>query len=144
MRYRVERLLGRDRQALKALEKTLALDPRSARLCIVTARVLLGLKEFGKAVRFLRRATKLDPGGLEAWELRAELMLWHGRNAEAARCAKKMLALKSDSSSGLRMMGAALALRETAAGALFLECRDTTRSERRRGADLAGRDIAPP
>jgi arylsulfatase A-like enzyme/tetratricopeptide (TPR) repeat protein len=81
--------LGKEREAIRALEKAVALDPASpsAHLALARIHALAGRPELVEA--HAEAATARGPG--EAYELLAELRLRQGRLEEAAACARRSL-----------------------------------------------------
>jgi arylsulfatase A-like enzyme/Tfp pilus assembly protein PilF len=81
--------LGKEKEAIRALETAAALDPSSpsAHLALARIHALAGRRALVET--HAEAATARGPG--EAWELLAELRLRQGRLEEAAACARRSL-----------------------------------------------------
>ncbi len=85
--------LGREAEAIRALERAIAIDPASpaAHLALARVHALAGRPDLVET--HAEAATARGPG--EAYELLAELRLRQGRLEEAAECARRSLAADS-------------------------------------------------
>jgi tetratricopeptide (TPR) repeat protein len=87
-------LLGRDSEALPAVERALTLDPADANALDTKGYALLGLKRFAEAQVWFDQALEIDPSIRESWKGKATALRALGQTAEAEKADQRAKALE--------------------------------------------------
>ena len=85
--------LGRNEEALMALEKAIELDPKNATIWASKAYTLAVLFRNEEALMAAEKAIELDPKNTYAWTSKAYTLVGLGRNEEALMAAEKAIEL---------------------------------------------------
>jgi len=92
---------GNLEEALKTCEEFLRANPEDAEFLYQAGRLLLKRKEYVRAVQYLERAAKADPGCLEAWNSLGYGFCEMGKHGDAEHAFRKALALDERSLNAL-------------------------------------------
>jgi predicted Zn-dependent protease len=88
--------LGRDREALRAVAYTLALDETEASIWRAKGNVLFRLKRYGEAASAHSAALDCDPARAWVWARKGDALCWLRHNSEAFAACEQAIARETE------------------------------------------------